>query len=173
VLDISATPVTLEGHYDAISAMDVLFHIVDDLRYAEALQNLGKLLAPGGLLVITENLPHRASLRTEHQASRRLDTVIELLHDAGLDVVSRRPLFVLMNTPVDSANTLLQFVFARVSALARRNVSGWLVGALLFPFELLLTRLVCEGPTTEIVVCRRSAARSRPDEDHKASRSNA
>jgi SAM-dependent methyltransferase len=157
-VDISATtPVVVEGPYDAISAMDVLFHIVDDEGYAQALQNLGELLALDGVLVITENLPHGATLRTEHQASRSLDTVIGLLREAGLEVVSRRPLFVLMNTPVDSQSTFLRIVFPRVFALARGRVSGWLVGALLYPLELALTRLLREGPTTEIVVCRRSA----------------
>ena len=35
--------------------MDVLFHIVDDEGYARAIRNLAALLAPGGLLVLTEN----------------------------------------------------------------------------------------------------------------------
>jgi SAM-dependent methyltransferase len=160
-VDISAAPVELQGPYDAISAMDVLFHIVDDVRYARALQNLGALLAPDGLLVFTENLPHGAALRVPHQASRSFDEVSELLRDAGLKIVGRRPLFVLMNTPVDSDSTLLRLVFPGVHLLARTRALGWLVGALLYPLELALTRLVREGPTTEIVICRRSGAAAR------------
>ena len=63
-----------------ISAMDVLFHIVDDDGYAQAIHNLARMLAPGGLLVFTENLLHGRTDRAEHQTSRSLEAVSSLLH---------------------------------------------------------------------------------------------
>jgi SAM-dependent methyltransferase len=153
--DISETSLELGGPYDSVSAMDMLFHIVDDERYDRALRNLAELLVPGGFLLLTENLPHGETLRVPHQVSRSFEDVVALLADAGLEIVSRRPLFVLMNTPVDSDSALLRRLFAGVHFLARRNVTGWLVGAVLYPIELVLTRFLREGPTTEIVLCRK------------------
>jgi SAM-dependent methyltransferase len=153
-LDIWAPAPALEGPYEAISAMDMLFHIVDDDRYQQALRNLANLLAPEGILVLTENLPHGGTLRAEHQVSRSFDEVVNALNDVGLEITSRRPLFVLMNTPVDSDSAFLRHFFPVVHLLARTKVTGWLLGAALYPFELALTRFLREGPTTEILVCR-------------------
>ena len=157
-LDVSAASVDLEGSYDAISAMDVLFHIVDDEGYRRALRNLRQLLAPEGLLIFTEDLPHGEVKRHRHQASRSLGEVAALLREAGLEIEVRRPLFVLMNNPVDSNSALMARMWSAVRVLARSKTVGWLLGALLFPLELTLTRLVREGPATEIVICRRRGA---------------
>lgn len=160
-LDISAASVELEGPFDAISAMDVLFHIVDDEGYRRALGNLRELLTLDGLLIFTEDLPHGEIKRHRHQASRSFEEVDALLREVGLEIVLRRPLFVLMNDPVDSRSALLTRMWSSVRVLARSKTLGWLLGALLFPLELTLTRIVREGPATEIVICRRRAAAPR------------
>jgi SAM-dependent methyltransferase len=161
VLDLTQPLAADQERFDAISAMDVLFHIVDDDGYARAIDNLGRMLAPGGILVFTENLPHGRTDRGEHQTSRSLESVSSLLAHAGLAIELRRPVFVLMNTPVDSDSTLLERSWKAVNILVRGHPRrGWAVGAVLYPLELLLGRLVKEGPSTEIVVCRKPGAAS-------------
>lgn len=160
-VDISAPLVDLEGPYDAISAMDVLFHIVDDDGYAHALQNLSALLVPGGRLIFTEFLLHHDTRRGRHETDRSLVQIEDLLNQVGLQIEQRRPVFVLMNTPVDSSNRLLRRAWAGVDLLVRRgHLWGNLVGAALYPVELTLTRVLQEGPSTEIVVCRKVDAAS-------------
>ena len=155
-LDISAAQLELEGPYDAISAMDVLFHIVDDEGYAQAIRNLALLLAPGGRLIFTENLLHGETQRAESQTSRSLDQVEGLLRDAGFELELRRPMFVLMNTPVDSDSALLRRVWTAVNLFVQQGPRwGYLAGSVLFPIDVALTRWVTEGPSTEIVVCRK------------------
>jgi SAM-dependent methyltransferase len=160
-LDItSASPPDL-GSFDAVSAMDMLFHIVDDESYARAIRNLAGLLAPRGLLVLTEIFAHRDTRYVRHEVDRSLEEIGGLLEGAGLVIESRRPLFVLMNTPIDSDSRLLEKAWAGVKLLVRLGPrSANLVGALLFPLEVALTRLLREGPSTEIVVCRKPAAPS-------------
>jgi SAM-dependent methyltransferase len=156
-LDITAADVELDGGYDAISAMDVLFHIVDDDRYARAIHNLAALLAPSGRLVFSEFLLEDGTRRGEHETDRSLAYVETQLRDAGLEVELRRPMFVLMNTPVDSDSLFLHRAWTVVNLLVRRGPRwGNFVGAALYPAELLLTRLIREGPSTEIVVCRKA-----------------
>jgi SAM-dependent methyltransferase len=158
-IDISAEKIALEGSFGAISAMDMLYHVVDDTRYARAIMNLANLLAPGGILVLTENLLHGETQRAEHQTSRTLAEVADLLRENGLEIELRRPAFVLMNTPVDSDSALLRRTWTAVSLVVGRGPRwGHAVGASLYPVEVVLSRIVREGPSTEIVVCRKAGA---------------
>jgi SAM-dependent methyltransferase len=54
-IDVSGD-VELDERFDIVSAVDVLHHVVDDGRWRRAVENLGQQLAPGGLLVIAENV---------------------------------------------------------------------------------------------------------------------
>ncbi|MGH9123147.1 MAG: class I SAM-dependent methyltransferase [Acidimicrobiales bacterium] len=54
------------GCYDVVTAIDVLYHIVDDRRAAEALRNLKSLVAMGGILLLTEKFPPSGSRLAEH-----------------------------------------------------------------------------------------------------------
>ena len=75
--DLTGTPPDslVPGHYDAISAIDVLYHIVDDDGYVRAIENLHSLLRPGGMLILTENLVARGvdARRESGRAGHRLD----------------------------------------------------------------------------------------------------
>jgi SAM-dependent methyltransferase len=157
--DLTGEPGALPaGHYSAVSAMDVLFHIVDDDGYARAVENIHSLLAPGGALIFSENLIHGEWIRGEHQVVRDLDWVLALLDRTGFEVVRRRPLFVLMNTPVDSRSRLLKRFWGLLMSGAKTGPrSAAALGAALYPVEVALTALLRESPTTEIVVARKRA----------------
>jgi SAM-dependent methyltransferase len=155
-LDISAAPPFSAGSFDAVSAFDVLFHIVDESAYRCALHNLALLLREGGYLLFSENFLHGPPLRSQHQVSRSLAEIEELLNEAGFEVVSRRPMFVLMNAPLDSKGVVLRQFWQLLRRVVKRNeVFGAALGAMLFPFELLLISIRREGPSTEAMVCRR------------------
>lgn len=54
--DVSAEGFSLERTFDLVNAVGVLYHIVDDDRWRRAVANLGDHLAPGGRLVVGEQL---------------------------------------------------------------------------------------------------------------------
>lgn len=142
--------------FDAISCMDVLFHITDDSAYARALRNLSIMLRPGGLLLFSENFLHTVTKRSAHQTSRSLDAIVDCAERAGLQIIARRPMFVLMNSPVDSTSALLRAWWKFAFAIASRNErAANALGTLLYPAELLLTSVMREGPSTELMACRR------------------
>jgi SAM-dependent methyltransferase len=148
------------GSFDVVSAFDVLFHIVDDARYAQAMKNVFALLKPGGVFVWSDNfLQHGRKAAAQHQVSRSLEVSTQLLRDAGFEIVSRRPMFWLMNGPVDSTSRVMASWWRRLMGVARRgDRAANVAGAMLFPVELALTRVMRESPTTEIMVCRKPAA---------------
>ena len=155
-----------EGHpfgdqrFTIVTAMDVLYHLVDDRRYAQALSNVFELLEPAGCFVFTENFVHGDAVRVPHQVSRSLHEIEQAATGAGFEIVRRRPVFYLMNTPIDSTSHVHQAWWRMLKRLASRD--EWIgagVGALLYPFELALVSRLAEGPSTELMVCRRPAAR--------------
>lgn len=144
------------ARFDAVSAFDVLFHIVDDERFACALRNIHTLLAPGGVFAYSDNFVHGTTVRVQHQASRSLAEIEQALTDAGFVVERRRPVFVLLNAPVDSGSRLLHAWWKALSiAASRSDALGWLAGAVAYPLELALIALLREGPSTEFMICRR------------------
>jgi SAM-dependent methyltransferase len=147
------------GAFDAISAFDVLFHIVDDERFARALSNLYDLLAPGGVLLFSDNFLRRAAVRSPHQASRTLAGISAAVTAAGFTIERRRPMLVLLNAPVDSSSPVLRAWWKALSiASSHSDTAGDVAGALVYPVELGLVSALRESPSTELMVCRKPAS---------------
>jgi SAM-dependent methyltransferase len=157
-LDIAAPRLEVDGPFDAVSAFDVLFHLVDDADYARALRNLAGLVRPGGLLVISENL-HRGGRRvvSHVQVDRSEEEVLAQLDAAGFDPIARHPMFWLMNEPQNAPGTPLDGWWRRLrDALKARPALGHLAGPALYPLELALVSLrPPPGPSTNLLACRR------------------
>lgn len=142
--------------FDVVSAIDVMFHIVDDQAYERAVGNVHDLLNPGGLFVMSDLFLHRDAVRSRHVACRPLDQIDGVLRRKGFEIVLRRPLAVLMNHPMDTRWELYRkawHVWTRGMCLL--NVTGFLWGAALYPLERILVSCKKESPTTEMAVCRR------------------
>jgi SAM-dependent methyltransferase len=140
--------------YDIVSAFDVLFHIVEDNQYERAIRNLCALLRPGGLLLFSELLPRNGARRAEHVAFRPLEEVTTLLAKTGFEVVGRVPMFVVMEEPLDSTSHWYCFLWKLMTYPVKRSeFAGCLIGGILYPLELILTKVFAESPTTEIVIC--------------------
>lgn len=159
-LDIGGADAVGPARFDIVSAFDVLFHIVDDARYRSAFRNLGALVEPGGLLVFSENFLRGSRRRADPvQVSRSLEEIESLLARNGFEPLVRRRMFYLMNFPADSTNRVhitAWKVLAR--AIVARNGLGTVAGPLLYPIERVLVARPREGPSTEIMVCRRRPA---------------
>ena len=145
------------GSFDAASAFDVLFHIVDDAQYALAFRNIAALLRPGGWFLWSDNFLRHGEIRVRHQASRPLAESVRLAEAAGFEIVDRRPMFVLMNYPADTTSRLLRWAWtAMVAPAALGEPIGWALGAALYPLERALVRRLRESPSTELMVCRKT-----------------
>lgn len=155
--DLTENLERLVGRVDVVSAFDVLFHIVDDARYARALSNISRLLRPGGLFFWSDNFIRRPTIRVAHQVSRSLDETTAALDAAGLAVVERVPMFVLMNYPADARSALARWAWTLMVAPAMvSDLAGGVLGAVLSPLERRLVRRLRESPSTELMVCRRA-----------------
>lgn len=156
--DISDQPLELpQGQFHAVSAFDLLFHLIDDAAYRRALRNLEQLVLPGGLLVISENFRRQGPRRfASVQVNREEGEILEALDEFGFEVVERRPMFVLMNAPACGGSPLLHAWWQRVhTVLTTRPRAGARLGPVLYPLELACLELVRRAPSTELAICRR------------------
>ncbi len=155
-MDITDGDARLDGTYDQVSCMDVLFHVVDEKRFESALHNFHKALKPGGMLVISDNFLHREERSETHFVIRGLADYERSLAATGFHIIERRPMFHLLNRPMDSGAPLLWRWGGLVERICTRSKSlGGLLAAVVYPLELLLVRVRREGASTEIMVCRR------------------
>ena len=135
------------GGFGAVSAMEVLFHILADDAYERAFATLFDLLAPGGVLVFSENFLHAGELRVPHQRSRTLAQVEATVFAAGFEILRRRPQFWLMNAPHDSQGRLHRLWWRGLAGVAARSdAAGAALGALLYGPELAAVARLREGP---------------------------
>ena len=163
--DIARPGFKLSTTFDIISAFDVLFHITDDQGWSTALENIGQHLKPGGYLLITDLFLHSKDFRGFHQASRGLSEYEARLEALGIKVLARFPVFVFAHPPLDASGKwrqILQRIWSLQTTTIRRAQRfrlEWLVahalGGFMFLLELAATRLCLEGPTMELMVCRK------------------
>jgi SAM-dependent methyltransferase len=146
-----------QGAFDIVSAFDVLFHIVNDDRYREALKNIHYLLRDGGYFLFSDNFLHGGSKRyMDYWKSRPLSFIKTELEKTGFRVMLRTPMFVLMNSPVDTRYSVAEKYWEMAMLTVRRiELAGFFIGGFMYPIELLLTRLMKESPSTEIMVCKK------------------
>lgn len=154
--DIGESKLTLPSA-DAVSAFDVLFHIVDDLRFEHALTRIANMVKPGGLFVYSDVFQRHAEFRSVHQAGRCLDYISAILTRVGFAIEDRRPVFVTMVDPTDVRSEFWRACWLRVGRFAAEGRrTSYLLGATLYAVDALLTDLLREGPSIEVMFCRRS-----------------
>jgi len=144
------------GKFDFISAFDVLFHIVDDSRFERAITNIASSLNEQGYFIISDNFVRRGEIRVRHQVSRSEDYMSKVIGEKGFKLVKTIPMFILMNTPIDSENRILwKFNQIREALIHKGEFYGSIFGNVLKPIEKTLISLMNESPSTEIRLYRK------------------
>jgi len=145
--DISDPDIAPVDPFELITAMSVLFHVVDDAAFERALQNLAAWVAPGGWLVVSGVFRKRRLPAAAHVRFRALDAYRRPLEEAGLKVLDLRPVFFLLQRsflpvigpPLISSLRLGALFYRLDRILARR---GWPNG---FQQKLLVAHRTAGG----------------------------
>ena len=159
--DITAPLPVAPGSADIVAAFDVLFHVVDEDLFAAALDNAARALRPGGVLLVSDLFLHVAPDTTgasyyiprtlarwgppwTRPGSKHRRPHADLRHDAP---AARR---------AGSHASDLDGLWSRVSGrLKKHPKDGRMIGVVLGAADRLLSRIVRDGPSTELLVARR------------------
>jgi len=157
------------GRHDLVTAMDVLYHVVDDAGFVAALRHLAGLVGPGGRLLLSEKFPATAPYqRFPHVRRRPLSTYVDVLAPCGLRLVGLVPVFCLMDEPITvgahralGAACMLQWragtkaLRLAIGHARLQSVLAASLAAVQHVPERGLVRLLRRVPNTEIAVWER------------------
>ena len=82
-----------DGTYDAVTALDVMYHVTDDAAWDAAVREAARVLKPGGILVISDGLGSSDRVPGPHVRFRSLSRWAELTTSAGLTQRQIAPYF--------------------------------------------------------------------------------
>lgn len=131
VCDISAglpADIDPETGFDWVSAMDMLYHLVEEELFFEGLRHCGRAVRPGGCLIISDNFPVRTTPTTAHQAFHSLEDYKRVLTPLGLQLVEVSPVFFASNGQVgcDAATYRLMWLYWQgFSRVLGKSVHTW------------------------------------------------
>ncbi|MBK6388080.1 MAG: class I SAM-dependent methyltransferase [Rhodoferax sp.] len=77
--------------YDCVSAIDVLYHVIDDERFRAVVADLASVLKPDGLLIIHEQFLHGPARDHGYIRWRSLRHYEEVLNTAGFEILAGPP----------------------------------------------------------------------------------
>jgi SAM-dependent methyltransferase len=164
--DIGEPGIPLPMDMDVVSAMSVLLHITDDARFEQALRNAMRSVRPGGLLALVEPaIVHRwwgpPFGSDSNSKARPLATYERILGEGGFTIAHLRPMSCLLGNVQDTRSLLGFRVLAAYWELLMRGVGprerlGRVVAGPLRAADLIATRFVPNGPSSKVIIARRS-----------------
>ncbi len=95
--DISGDECPADGQYTLVSAISVIYHIVEDDRFVRALANMCKRVEPGGWLLASDAFRRWPGVTAGHARWRGLNSYAPVLDKYGLRVVAVRPMYFFMS----------------------------------------------------------------------------
>ena len=162
--DISELDPAASGSYDLVDCHNVLLHITDDTRFDQALENIGRLVAPGGALLLAEPILFDASFErpftsTMSSRARPLARYVDGLVATGLTLEVVQPYAVVANNPYEGASRrwyrFWRASWVAVVALCRiLPANAHWVGPVLYGLDTLLLRTGA-APSGKLALFRR------------------
>ena len=157
--DVTDAGFALRGRaFDVVTLFDVLYHITDNTRAAQALTNIAAVLKAPGKLIVLDQLTRADDYQLRpHVKFRSQDQFARMLAAAKLRIVARYPLFNILSPSIRGLRTVDLPVCATYAAVgaAMRMVPrfGTLLGRAALAFDrLTLDRLKLRPMNGELFV---------------------
>jgi len=95
VCNIADSPCPFEGPFDLISAVSVLYHIVDDAKFQAAMRNLCTMLSQNGYLLLSDTFQKSPTAR--HTRFRSTNEYEQIFKPFEIEILEITPIYYLMN----------------------------------------------------------------------------
>jgi SAM-dependent methyltransferase len=146
VQDISDSTVDylFEQRFNFISALGILYHIVDETCFQQALHNLCRLLVPGGYLLLSDTFRKTFLPAPQHVRFRPLMIYQSIFQQHDTRVLQIAPLYYLLN------RSFIPFIGPKILSLLR-------VGRMLYWIDDSLWRFgLVNGTGIKLLLARRN-----------------
>jgi ubiquinone/menaquinone biosynthesis C-methylase UbiE len=162
----SALPFHQEEKFDIVTVFDVLFHIVDDEDFHNAVSNLSRLVKEGGLVLISDGFGKNSYGPIYHEYHRTFQQYMNELNRIRLQPIHFEPIFFVMTTPICASDSKSgQFlsksigIMLRIIALAASHqqfakMNHW-AGFTLYLLDTILYRMMESGPSLKVLFARK------------------
>ncbi len=151
-------PAAVGMEYDCVAAIDVLYHVTDDEKFRAVMNDLAAVLKPGGLLIIHDQFLHGAPMdHGQYIRWRSLAAYEDVLQGAGFDILFRRPTFFFMIQTVDFRGTAARAMNSLWNRVTYPLIAHFprFSGALGYVLDSLICAVLREGPSMEVMICRK------------------
>jgi len=149
VVDLAQPEGALEGRcFDLVTAIDILYHIVDGMQFETALAWLASRMGEHGYLVVSDVFTDSAwGRRSAHVRRRPLEAYLHILEPRGLHLVDREPVFAILGDPVPDRRGRGRALFLiwrvlqksiRMMPEGLRNTYGATVVRVFYPLDRLI-----------------------------------
>jgi SAM-dependent methyltransferase len=103
--DVGDPVFAVKNTFDIVLVADVLFHLVDDDRFRQAIANIAACLEPGGYLILSDLLLAQTIQPAQHFRARSLAMYTDALSEHNLTVQHIEPIFAVMHPPATTASS--------------------------------------------------------------------
>jgi SAM-dependent methyltransferase len=159
-------PPEMVGAFDLISVMHVFNHIPVQHRWEQALANVGRMLRPGGVLVVMDPMLRYRGRAPELSGNangrvRTIDQHARVLAGAGVKVELVLPTVSLLMNPVDTRSAAEYWLLTRWWGVFARIAARERAMRVARPLVYALDRAVCRlgyKPTSKVIFARKGQA---------------
>jgi SAM-dependent methyltransferase len=170
VADLARPEGALEGRcFDLVAAMDVLYHVVDDVHFETALAWLASRVGEHGYLVVSDVFSDSAwGRRFAHVRRRPMEAYLQIIEPCGLRLVDREPVFAILGDPVPDGRGRGRALFliwrvlqksVRMTPEGLRSAYGATVVRVFYPLDWLIRSMTnMRGINLEFALFARQAS---------------
>ncbi|MEE9554515.1 MAG: class I SAM-dependent methyltransferase [candidate division Zixibacteria bacterium] len=154
--DLSNPELELDGGYNYVTIFDVLFHIIDDIKFERVAVNLARFCKPGCKIFITDTFGKITFAGVQHCRNRSLEIYKNVFSSQGFKLVKMRPLFFTLLPPSGVRNPVIRWAgilaWEALTFVTRWNFFGNILGRILYGIDSVLRKIFNKGPGGYIVV---------------------
>jgi len=151
--DFGSNNPSVNKKFDAINAIDVAYHVVDENNFDIFIKNVCNSLTYGGFLFLTDVF--RGNIQTpSHVKFRSLTRYKKILNLYGISIIALIPMYFFLNYPSDinsvASKKLMNRIFQGTTTLSRL-VFGEVYLRMLYTIDCILTNFQNLGVSTKLL----------------------
>jgi len=154
--DIAEPGLDVDGTFDYVSIFDVLYHVVDDKKFEQAVDNLSRRCRTGSRVIVTDMFGQRTVEVVKHVRNRSVDRYREVFEKYGFRLLELRPLFFTLMPPSRLAGRTAYWLgtlsWEVLTFPARWEWLGGVAGSVLYGVDSGLRRRFKTGPSHHLAV---------------------